>query len=142
MIGDRESFSVTPRYTTLPLPVNREFDRRSQNVTTASGWGQRLEQCLLLYQARHGRTSLERWGELIANAEGREKPYTKAAASMWIAEKSEPSLRTFEAIAYVVQCDPWWLAWGVGRPPSNVALDLFTPEPRGRGAKKKGGGKR
>lgn len=104
-------------------------------MTKLDGWGERLERCLLLYQARHGRTSLERWGELIAAAEGREKPYVKGALLAWFKERAQPRLSVFEAVARLSGCDPWWIVWEVGRPPLNPSLEHFTPVEDTRGAK-------
>lgn len=105
------------------------------------GWGGRISQAVLTYASAVGRrVGLEELGVLIAEAEGREQPYRNTTLSMWMGEKSEPPIRAFEAMAEVFGCDPWWIVWGVGRPPSNVALDRFVPIPRAaekKGAKKK-----
>lgn len=85
------------------------------------GWGARIQDTMLhLAAARRRRIGLEEFGELVAEEEGREAPYTKGAVSGWTKEKYEPGIATFEAMARLVGCDPWWIVWGVGRPPTNV----------------------
>lgn len=96
----------------------------------ATGWGKRIEAALLLYSSVHGRTSLERLGELVAGQEGRDRGYAKATVSAWISESSPPTLEAFEAMADVFGCDPWWLVWGVGRGPVNPLVPLMEPAPR------------
>lgn len=100
----------------------------------AVGWGKRIEQGLLLYASRHGRTTLERWGELVAAAEGREAAYKKGSVSAWISEDNEPKFATVEAMARLLGCAPEWIVWGRGQPPLNPALDASQPIPR-RGPK-------
>ena len=104
------------------------------------GWGDRIAEAVLHYSAAvHRRVSLEEFGALLAHREGREKSYGKATVSAWIKEKNEPGLKTFDAMAALVRCDPWWIVWGVGQPPANVLLPETTKAvPRGESARKSG----
>lgn len=106
----------------------------------ATGWGRRIETALLLYSSVHGRTTLERLGELVAAREGRAKAYGKSTVAGWIGEVSPPTLDTFEAMADVFECDPWWLAWGVGRGPVNPLVPALEPAPRAQPKKKRRSG--
>lgn len=109
-------------------------------MPTTRGWGNRIAQAVLMYASTVGRrVGLEELGQLVAEAEGREQPYRNTTLSMWMGEKSEPPIRAFEAMAQVFGCDPWWLVWGVGRPPSNVMLERTVAVPRSseKGRKKK-----
>lgn len=104
------------------------------------GWGERIERAILLYAAANGRTSLERVGELVASFEGRDRPYRAPTVSEWISEKNEPTIATFEAMAQVFDCDPWWLVWEVGRAPANPVAKDVRPAPRSKGAKRRTNG--
>lgn len=83
------------------------------------GFGQRIQQGVHLYRSRHDGIGYDEIGRLVAEAEGRAKPYGKSTVSEWIAERNEPRLRTFDALASVLGGEPWWYAWGVGEPPVN-----------------------
>lgn len=106
-------------------------------MTDDAGWGERIERGILLYSAANGRTSLEAIGELVASFEGREKAYGRSTVQEWTKEKNEPSIRTFEALAQVFDCDPWWLVWGVGRSPDNPVAKHVKPVPRSAATKKR-----
>jgi hypothetical protein len=90
----------------------------------AHGWGARIQEAVLhLSAAQRRRIALEEFGVIVADAEGRESPYRRATVSNWANEVNEPTITTFETIAGLVGCDPWWLVWGVGRGPTNVLID-------------------
>lgn len=108
-----------------------------------TGWGKRIERAILTYAATHGRTTLARWGELIAEREGRASPYSKGTVGDWISEKNEPTLGTFDAMAGLVGADPWWFPWGSGRPPADTKASTrkqsVTRPVRGHVPRKQGG---
>jgi hypothetical protein len=94
-----------------------------------AGWGARIEACILHVQARRReRLTLDEFGAMVAADIGRPKPFRKTAVSQWVAETNEPSIRIFEAIARLANCDPWWIVWNVGRAPANVLEDELTRE--------------
>lgn len=81
----------------------------------------------MAYQSVHGRTSLEAVGERLAKLEGRKRRYSKATVSDWIAEKSEPRLATFVALARLFGGMPSWYAFNYGTPPANPATEALQP---------------
>lgn len=103
------------------------------------GYGDRIFAGLLSYQSVHGRTSLEVVGERVAAIEKRQKPYSKASVSDWIGERSEPSLRTFVALARLFGGMPSWYAFNFGEAPENPVAAHAAPvapadgKKRGRG---------
>lgn len=84
----------------------------------------------MAYQAVHGRTSLAAVGELLARIEGREKPYHKVTVGDWLAERSEPSLDTFKAIAQLFGGTAAWYAFGEGVPPINHVAEASSLVPK------------
>jgi hypothetical protein len=84
----------------------------------------------MAYQAVHGRTSLASVGELLARVERREKPYHKVTVGDWLAERSEPSLTTFKAIAHLFGGSAAWYAFGEGAGPINHVAEASSPVPK------------
>lgn len=100
------------------------------NGTDRRGFGQRIQQGVHLYRSRHDGVGYDEIGRLVAEAEGRDKPYGKSTVSEWIAERNEPRLRTFDALAAVLGGDAYWYAWGVGDPPENPLTTRLRLVPR------------
>jgi hypothetical protein len=118
--------------------VNRSSQQSSRKRNKA-GWGARIETCLLQVQARRReRVSLDDFGAMIAAEMGRGQAFGKATISQWVSETNEPTIRAFEAIAALADCEPWWIVWRVGRGPANALEGELAPEqtaPARRGAK-------
>lgn len=140
------SRSLTPNSIGLSRTKRKgQYLRRpgSPNVTAKKqaklGYGDRIFAGLLSYQSVHGRTSLEAVGERVATLEKRAKPYSKAAVSDWMNERSEPSLRTFMALARLFGGMPSWYAFNFGEAPENPVAThaaAYSPQEgkkRGRG---------
>lgn len=108
-------------------PVKRQNTQRSGKPNAPpelAGWGARLEKAYLQFQAISGkRLSLDDFGRKVADLVGRTEPYRKATVSGWFKERNEPTIRIFEAIARLAQCEPEWLMWGKGGPPPFVSVE-------------------
>ncbi len=73
------------------------------------GYGDRIRQAVLDHAARIGRRYSNReFAEDVARAEGR-KAYSASAVSEWTAERSQPSIETFKAMAKVTGKSVTWL---------------------------------
>jgi hypothetical protein len=140
----RTSFVYAEQSTGSPSRLSRGYHEQCTGYPNMPlGYGRRIEQAILLYSSVHGRTSLDVWGKLVAEAEGRAKPYGKSTVVGWINEDSEPELSVFYAMAAVAGGDPSWYAFGNGEGPGNPAAETTTPAQRGagRGKGRGGGGK-
>lgn len=80
-----------------------------------SGWegfgGRFTEAYFLAAASRKGKIGQDEVGRLVGEKLG-DEPITAATVSRWGSGKQEPDLRTIEAIADVLDCDPGWLAFG------------------------------
>lgn len=123
--------------------VKRQMKQSSRKTNTKRpvvGWGSRIELARLQIQASmQKRLSLDDFGAIVANQQGRKSAYAKGTVSGWIAERNEPRIAVFEAIAKLAACDPYWIVWGVGDPPLNAALVAFAKLNRPSDARKRGG---
>ncbi len=76
---------------------------------SALGFGDRIRQAILDHAARLGRRYSNReFADAVAKAEGR-KSYSAQAVTEWTAERSQPSIETFKAMAKVTGKSVTWL---------------------------------
>jgi transcriptional regulator with XRE-family HTH domain len=103
-------------------------------VADAQGYGARVAQAILDRASQIGeRLTYARVGADVAAAEGRGKPYTSAAVSEWIQERSEPTIRTFRALAKVLDKPVEWLMALDAPFVTRAEADTKTPAPREAG---------
>lgn len=78
-------------------------------MTAPQGFGGRIRQAVLDHASRLGRQySLSEFGREVGQLE-RNREYTPSAVTEWLAERSEPSISTFRAMAKVTGKDVAWL---------------------------------
>lgn len=72
-----------------------------------------------IYLARvyAGRRTLRDFGEAVAKAEGRPKPYNESSVSDWEANRTIPSYPALLAIAVAAPVPPEWLLLNQGKLP-------------------------
>jgi transcriptional regulator with XRE-family HTH domain len=92
--------------------------------------GRRIFLAHLELSYRLGRkVTLAEFGEMVAEALGRETPFTAAAVSRWESGSQIPTHKVIEAIAIVTNTDPGWISHGskstAPRPP--ISEDLSKP---------------
>lgn len=87
----------------------------------ALGFGKRIKQAILDRASQIGRayTGRELAHETGLAERGRGKPYAASMVTEWIAERSQPGLAAFHAMAKVTGKDVAWL----------MAIDLFSSLP-------------
>lgn len=123
------------------MPTNAEF-------------GQRAREARRLWSLAHdAELTYGEIGQLVADAMGRDGPFSHQAVRRWFVEGQEPdSFATTAALAQVLAVPPEWLAFGIGAPsaerpaterPKGEPMPVGVAKPRpAKGAAAKGARRR